>query len=91
MIFPNSGIKAIPAYGHTPGHNLIMLNDNLVFWGDLIHAYDVQMQSPKIAVKFDVNEEQAIQTREKFLKEFKRKKIKVVGTHVPFSEPRTLN
>lgn len=91
LIFPNSGIKAIPAYGHTPGHNLIMFDDNLVFWGDLIHAYDVQTQSPQIAVKFDVNEEQAIQTREKFLKEFKDKKIKVVGTHVPFSEPRILN
>lgn len=91
LIFPNSGIKAIPAYGHTPGQNAIVIDDKMVFWGDLLHLYDIQIPKPKIAIKFDIDQNGAIQTREKLLQEFKERKLKVTGTHLPFSEPRFLN
>lgn len=32
LIFTNSGIKAIPAYGYTPRQNAIIINDKIVFW-----------------------------------------------------------
>lgn len=87
LIFQNSGIKAIPAYGHT-GQNAIIIDDKIVFWGDLLHLYDIQIPKPKIAIKFDIDQNEAIQTREKLLKEFKERKLKVIGTHVPFIEPK---
>lgn len=52
LIFQNSGIKAIPAYEHTPGQNAIIIDDKIVFWGDLLHLYDIQIPKPKIAIKF---------------------------------------
>ncbi|EAJ5196826.1 MBL fold metallo-hydrolase, partial [Campylobacter jejuni] len=91
LIFQNSGIKAIPAYGHTPGQNAIIIDDKIVFWGDLLHLYDIQIPKPKIAIKFDIDQNEAIQTREKLLKEFKERKLKVIGTHVPFIKPKFLD
>lgn len=73
LIFTISGIKAIPAYGHTPRQNAIIINDKIVL-GDLLHLYDIQILKPKIAINFDIDQNKAIQTREKLLKEFKRKK-----------------
>ncbi|ECR3170844.1 MBL fold metallo-hydrolase [Campylobacter jejuni] len=91
LIFQNSGIKAIPAYGHTPGQNAIIIDDKIVFWGDLLHLYDIQIPKPKIAIKFDIDQNEAIQTREKLLKQFKERKLKIIGTHVPFIEPKFLD
>ena len=87
LIIEGSGLKAIPAYGHTPGHNIIMIGNHLAFWADLVHAFDVQIKHPQIAVSFDVDAEEAIKTREKFFKEFKDKNIQILGAHMPFTEP----
>ena len=46
---------------------------------------------PKIAIKFDIDQNEAIQTREKLLKEFKERKLKVIGTHASFIEPKFLD
>lgn len=90
LIKKDSGLKALKAYGHTPGHNIIMIGDNLAFWADLTHAFDAQMKSPQIAISFDVDKDEAIKTREKFFKEFKDKKTQVLGAHMPFVKPITL-
>lgn len=87
LIEQDSGLRALEAYGHTPGHNIIMIGTNLAFWADLIHAFDAQIKSPEIAISFDVDKEEAIKTREKFFKEFKEKKIQILGSHMPFVEP----
>lgn len=39
LIFQNSDIKAIPAYGHTPGQNAIIIDDKIVFWGDIYFIF----------------------------------------------------
>lgn len=70
MIFPNSSIKAMPTYGHTPRQNAIIMNNKIVFWEDLLHFYDAQIPKPKIAIKFDIDQNKAKQTKEKLLKEF---------------------
>ena len=87
LIEQGSGLRALEAYGHTPGHNIIMIGTNLAFWADLVHAFDAQIKSPQITMVFDTDKEQAIKTREKFFKEFKEKKIQVLGSHMPFVEP----
>lgn len=87
-------INAIPAYGHTVGHNLIAFKENnqskLVFWADLMHFYNVQYPRPDIAISFDTDPEKAIQTRQKFLQEFKTNKTPILGAHMPFGEPIVL-
>ncbi|HKO52191.1 MAG TPA: MBL fold metallo-hydrolase, partial [Polyangiaceae bacterium] len=48
-----SGFSAVPAYGHTPGHVMYVLQSNgekLLFWGDLIHVAAVQFDDPGVAV-----------------------------------------
>lgn len=93
LIKDDSIISAIPAYGHTPGHNMIMLQDKdtqLIFWADLLHAFDVQTKQPNISVSFDTDAKKAAQTRTQFLKQFKKDKSQVVGSHVPFIEPVVL-
>lgn len=83
-------IKAVKAYGHTPGHNLISLEnakEKLVFFADLLHVFDLQIKNPDISIQFDSNPKEAAITRKTFLDEFKKDKAKIVGVHVPFSEP----
>lgn len=99
-------IRAIRAYGHTPGHNMLAFSskaganskkansknsDKLVFWADLVHVASVQLEDPAIAIAYDNDKVQAVKTREKFLKEFKKDKVKVLGTHMPSSEPLSLD
>lgn len=110
-------IRAIRAYGHTPGHNMLAFStksganskkansknsgasgangeknsDKLVFWVDLVHVASVQLEDPAIAIAYDNDKVQAVKTREKFLKEFKKDKVKVLGTHMPSSKPLSLD
>ncbi len=83
-------IQNIPAYGHTPGHNLIEFKGekrHLIFWADLMHFYAAQIERPEIGIAFDENKEKAIQTRLQFLEEFKNKNIGILGAHLPFGKP----
>jgi glyoxylase-like metal-dependent hydrolase (beta-lactamase superfamily II) len=84
-IIPN--FKAIAAYGHTPGHTAFLLESNkkqLLLWGDVAHAMPIQMPRPEVALAFDSNPAQAIQTRKSILDYVSRNKIRVVGAHIPF-------
>ncbi|MCD8179407.1 MAG: MBL fold metallo-hydrolase [Tannerellaceae bacterium] len=84
-LFP--GIQPIQAYGHTPGHTVYLLesgNSKLLIWGDLTHAMAVQMPHPEIAVTYDVNPEQAIQSREKILEFVTKNYISIAGMHIAY-------
>ena len=80
-------VVAIAAHGHTPGHTMYMISSNgqqLLFWGDLTHAMAIQMPYPEVAVVYDSNAEQAIETRKKVLEYILRHNIPVAGMHLPF-------
>ncbi|MDR2127249.1 MAG: MBL fold metallo-hydrolase [Prevotellaceae bacterium] len=82
-----SGIYAIAAYGHTPGHTAYLLqseNSQFLIWGDLAHAMAIQMPHPEIAVTYDVNPEQAVDTRKKILEYAAKNKIPAGGMHIAF-------
>lgn len=84
-IFPE--FRAIPAFGHTPGHTMYMLESDqkrLLFWGDIAHAMAVQMPFPEVAVTYDVDPVKAVSAREKALKYVSQQGIEVAGMHVPF-------
>ncbi|MCL1932893.1 MAG: MBL fold metallo-hydrolase [Candidatus Azobacteroides sp.] len=81
------GIKAIAAYGHTPGHTVFLLesgNDKLLIWGDLTHAMAIQMPHPEIAVTYDTNPDSAIQSRSAVLKFVSDSVITIAGMHIAY-------
>jgi len=80
------GIRAVAAYGHTPGHTMFLLGqdtDQLLFWGDLTHAMAIQMPVPEVALTFDVDPGAAVETRIKTLRYVAERKLPVAGAHVP--------
>jgi len=82
-----SGVKALKAVGHTPGHTAYEITSNgskLIVIGDLVHVLKVQMADPNIAVKFDTDSKQAIETRKAVLKQAARSNAKIAGMHIPF-------
>ena len=81
------GIKAIAAYGHTPGHTVYLIEsgkDKLLVWGDLTHAMAVQMPHPEIGVTYDSNSKEAIQSRAIVLRYVSTHAIPVAGMHIPY-------
>lgn len=82
-----TGIKAIKAYGHTPGHTLFLIEsgrEQLLIWGDITHAQVVQIPYPAVAVTYDVDPTQAIASRKAVLKYVAEKNIPVAGMHIPY-------
>ena len=76
------GIKAIKAYGHTPGHTMYRIDD-MVFAGDIMHGTALQLVNPESCARFDQNQEQSAQTRKDALASFKDEGLKVYGMHFP--------
>jgi glyoxylase-like metal-dependent hydrolase (beta-lactamase superfamily II) len=84
-LFP--GLRAIPAPGHTPGHTFYSLEsrgEKLMFMGDVVHAPEVQFVEPYVSVTYDVNQAQAIATRQTAFREAARNHILVAFAHVSF-------
>jgi len=87
------GIKAIAAYGHTPGHTVYLLEsgkDELLIWGDLAHAMAIQMPHPEIAVSYDTDPKLAIESRSIILKFVSEHKIPIAGMHIPYPSIGTI-
>jgi glyoxylase-like metal-dependent hydrolase (beta-lactamase superfamily II) len=81
-----SGVKAIAAYGHTPGHTMYLAGageKQTLFWGDITHVMPIQMPHPEQSVSYDVNPEQAAQTRQKVFEFVVENNLTVAGMHIP--------
>ena len=81
------GITPLAAYGHTPGHTMFLLEsktDKLLIWGDVTHAMAIQMPYPEVAVTYDVDPKQAIQSRKEVLEYVTKNNIPVAGMHIPY-------
>ncbi len=89
----DDGIGAVAAYGHTPGHTMFTLRDDLVtllIWGDIAHAMAVQMPHPEISVRYDTDPDMARKSRLEVLRYLAGESGRwtyVVGMHVPATEP----
>ncbi len=60
------GIRAIGAYGHTPGHlgfDIESEGKRLVFWGDCAHHQVASLARPDWHCVFDIDKEEAAKTR----------------------------
>lgn len=81
------GVQSIAAYGHTPGHTAYLLRsdgDQLLIWGDLTHAMDIQMPYPQIAMTYDTDPTQAIESRIRLLNYVSENNIRIAGMHIVY-------
>lgn len=84
---PVSGIQAIEAPGHTPGHTAYLVASNgekLLIWGDILHNATIQLLRPEEKLAMDVNPEMAIETRRRILDWTAEERLLVTGMHLNF-------
>jgi glyoxylase-like metal-dependent hydrolase (beta-lactamase superfamily II) len=82
-----SGIRAVNAYGHSPGMLAFHVesdNQRLLIWGDVANHYVVSIQRPDWATGFDDVKDMAITSRKRILDMVATDKIAVAGFHMPF-------
>ncbi|RDU57228.1 hypothetical protein CQA49_00785 [Helicobacter sp. MIT 00-7814] len=87
-----SALRNVPAYGHTPGHNMILFQkgeQKILFIADLVHLFELQRLEPGISVSYDIDKLQAAQTRRDMLELYKDTRL--IGAHFPFPAPLDLN
>ena len=82
-----AGISAMHLPGHTPGHTGYVVGgggDALTVWGDIVHVEAFQFPKPEAAIGFDVNPEQAIETRRAIFRRAADERSRVAGMHLAF-------
>lgn len=79
------GVKAIPAYGHTPGHTVYRVGDMLIV-GDIMHGLALQMKHPEFCARFDMDREKAVEARKFIMEMVKEEGWKMYGMHFPTTE-----
>jgi glyoxylase-like metal-dependent hydrolase (beta-lactamase superfamily II) len=80
-IFP--GLKAVEAFGHTPGHVGYFLesrHEKLLFCGDL--CTDMQLNCLDRPIAFDADQEQAIASRLKIFHQRDEEGFQILGAHI---------
>jgi len=81
------GITAIDARGHTPGHTAFAVasgNARMLIQSDVTNIPELFLRNPDWHVAFDVDPQQAQQTRHKFYDMAAAEKAMVVGFHFAF-------
>lgn len=81
------GLTAVPLPGHTPGHTGFRLSsdgESLLIWGDVVHAPVMQFARPDWGIAFDVDPDQARQTRSQILAQVADERTLVAGMHLDF-------
>ena len=72
-----------PTPGHTPGHVSVHIQsqgEEAVITGDMIH-HPCQIKHVDWATSADVDQEQAVLTRQKFLDQYADRPVLIIGTH----------
>ncbi len=82
-----SGITAVGAFGHTPGHMAYMIESNgsqILVMADTANHYVWSLAYPDWEVRFDRDKEAAAATRRKILGMVAADRIPLIGYHMPF-------
>lgn len=82
-----SGITAVAAFGHTPGHMGYMLESGgsqLMLTADLANHYVWSLAYPDWEVRFDIDKAMAAQSRRKVLGMLAADKVPFIGYHMPW-------
>jgi glyoxylase-like metal-dependent hydrolase (beta-lactamase superfamily II) len=82
-----TGIRAIEASGHTPGHLAFMIESegkSILFWGDCAHHQVASLAQPNWHCVFDVDKQQGAATRRHMFDMAATDRLAVIGYHMPF-------
>lgn len=82
-----SGITAVPAIGHTPGHHVFRLESggqSLLVLSDAATKPELFLRRPDWQVMFDMDGARAAETRKKLLDMLASERSMVAGYHFPF-------
>ncbi|MDA7964112.1 MBL fold metallo-hydrolase [Ruegeria sp.] len=82
-----SGITAMSAFGHTPGHTVYHLESNgqrLILTADLANHYIWSFAHPEWEVVFDLDKAAATASRRNVLGLLAADKVPMIGYHMPF-------
>ena len=82
-----SGIEAVEAFGHTPGHMVYRLDSggqSLIIAADFANHYVWSLAYPDWEVKFDMDKSAAAATRKELLAMMAADKTPFIGYHMPF-------
>ncbi|WP_299143301.1 MBL fold metallo-hydrolase [uncultured Tateyamaria sp.] len=82
-----SGITAMAAFGHTPGHMTYMVEDGgtqLVIGADFANHYVWSLAHPDWEVRFDMDKAAAAATRKRLLDMMAADKTAFIGYHMPW-------
>ncbi len=81
------GVRAIEAYGHTPGHLAFLIESEgkqLLCWGDCAHHHVASLARPDWHVAFDIDKEKGAATRKRVYDMTATERLPVIGYHMPF-------
>jgi glyoxylase-like metal-dependent hydrolase (beta-lactamase superfamily II) len=81
------GVRAIAAFGHTPGHTLYQVESKgqkLLIWGDMMHVQDIQFPFPAISVSYDTDPQAAGAIRKQILDYAAQHTIPIAGMHLRY-------
>ena len=81
------GIKAIAAYGHTPGHTIFQIENGgakFLIIGDLLHIALVQFPVPEISATYDMDQAASAVVRRQVLDYAARNRIPIGGMHIVY-------
>jgi glyoxylase-like metal-dependent hydrolase (beta-lactamase superfamily II) len=82
-----TGIRAVEAYGHTPGHMAFMIESqgkSLLYWGDCAHHQVASLAHPEWYCVFDIDKQKGVETRRRIYDMAATERLPVVGYHMPF-------
>ncbi len=82
-----SGVTAVEAFGHTPGHMGYMLESGgsqLLLMADTANHYVWSVGYPEWEVKFDMDKAAAAATRKKIMDMASADRFPLIGYHMPF-------
>jgi glyoxylase-like metal-dependent hydrolase (beta-lactamase superfamily II) len=81
------GVGTVDLTGHTPGHTGFLFESSagsVLFFGDIVHVYLVQLPHPEVTISYDVNRPVAKATRLELLPLIAANGWVTAGAHLPF-------
>lgn len=82
-----SGISAVAAFGHSPGHMVFRLDSDgkgMMLTADTANHYVLSLQRPDWEVRFDMDKAKAAETRRRVFDMIASDRLPFIGYHMPF-------
>lgn len=82
-----SGISAVAAFGHSPGHMVFRLDSDgkgMMLTADTANHYVLSLQRPDWEVRFDMDKAKAAETRRRVFDMIASDRLPFIGNHMPF-------